>query len=125
MIAAITSRLVPWLKLWPLTLALAAFAAGWTTNGWRWEAKQASALQAEIDRRVKAEQDANAASSRAEKERERSRKVVRDAERKLTHERQSNPDYGCAVPDYGLQLYNQPRTVADTPGQPDGPVPAP
>lgn len=123
MIDAILNKLAPWLRLWPLALALAAFGAGWAVNGWRWEAKQADALQAAIDQKAKDEQIANKKSEELEKQLASIQSNTRELNRRLAHET-TDPAYACRVPPSGLQLLRD-AISGNAAGEPDGTVPGP
>jgi hypothetical protein len=115
------TALHPLLRAWPLALVLLAFTAGWTVNGWRWEARHAAALQAQLDARMKAEQDANAKSAELEARLAEERKWAIETARRLDRELQ-NAAYACRVPDGGVLILRD--AVAGHPaGKPDRPVP--
>lgn len=120
------SFLAPWLRFWPLALALAAFAAGWTVQGWRWEAKQADALKAADDARLKQEQSAAEHSAKLEEKLAALDSANRTLTRRLSGETRKEA-YRCPVPAAGLGLLNAARLgkAGDAAGEPDGAVPGP
>ncbi|HYH68331.1 MAG TPA: hypothetical protein VD866_26800 [Urbifossiella sp.] len=116
-----TAALLLMRNWWPLGLCLLAFAAGWTVNGWRWEARHAAAVQHQLDDRVKAEQDANAKSTELESHLAAIRSTNRDLNRRLAYET-AKPDYRCAVPPDGVRLLRDALSGRPA-GQPDRPLP--
>ena len=113
MIAAILNKLAPWLRFWPVALALIAFGAGWTVNGWRHEASQAAELQAAIDARLKAEQIANEMSAELEQTLAAERKKAGAIARRLDAETH-DATYRCPVPANGVRLLREVVTGGDT-----------
>jgi hypothetical protein len=91
-------------KLIALAAALAlGFSAGWAVNGWRFEARHASELQAEVDARAKAEQDAARKSAALEDEMAALRRRNNDLNRRTARET-NKPAYRCPVPADGVRL---------------------
>ena len=91
------AALAPWLKFWPVAVALAAFGAGWHVDDWRWQARHASELQEQIDARAAQERVAQQASTALEEKLAAAQSTNRELNRRLAHEVQ-NPAYGCRVP---------------------------
>lgn len=113
----------PWVKPAIAAVALVgAFSAGWTVNGWRWEAKQADALreQQEAFNRQLAKQDDIA--TEYEQSRERGRVQARDRETQVRtiYETVEVPGE-CAAPDSVRGVLSEAVASANTAaGQPDG-----
>jgi hypothetical protein len=105
------------LRNWPLALCLLAFAAGWTVNGWRWEARHAAGLEQQLDARAQAGQDAARKSLALEKQLATIRNTNRDLNRRLAHET-ADPDYRCVVPPGGVRLLRD-AVTGRPPGEPD------
>ena len=108
------SRLLPW---WPLALCLLAFAGGWAVNGWRWEARQAAAVQEQLDARVRAEQDAATKSAALESKLARMDADNRKLTRRLADET-AKPGYRCVIPSDGVLLRSEAIT-GPAPGEHD------
>lgn len=122
MMKAILAWLAPWLKWWPLALALIAFGFGWTVNGWRLEAKHATSLQEQIDQHAKAEQDAALKSADLEIQLELLRRNISEINRRFINETRSDA-YRCGLPANGLSLLNAARAGDHPASEPDRSVP--
>ncbi|HYH63433.1 MAG TPA: hypothetical protein VD866_01930 [Urbifossiella sp.] len=105
-------------RFWPLALALATFGAGWTVNGWRWEARHADELQQEIDIRAAQERVAYQASAALEVKLAAERKKATQIARKLDHELQKVV-YRCPIPVDGVRILNE-AVFGTAPGERGG-----
>jgi hypothetical protein len=106
---------------WPVLGMAAAFAAGWTVQGWRHEAKDAELLKAQAEaRQLKEERDA-ALAAKAEVIDTGFRNINRTLARRLDREVTKDPYLAPLLAD-GLRALSD-AVSADPTGQPDGPTP--
>lgn len=113
---------IPLIKWWPLAAVVAAFAAGWTINGWRCGAGKADGLVAAIEDKAAKEKKGNAlsageAASNAALSDEKT-KLARRLDREVTKD-----PYRVRLPADGLRTLHRAVTGTDRPGEPDGTVP--
>lgn len=106
---------------WPLVGMLAAFAAGWTVQGWRHEAREADLLQARFEAWQAKQEQGNKLSAELEEALAAIRENTRSLARRLDRETQ-NDSYRCPVPGDGVQLLRE-AVTGDPARQPDRPVP--
>ena len=120
MIAAI----LPWIKFWPLALAVFAFFAGARIEHLRCEAGKSADLTAAIAEYEKTSKAALARSDALEDAVAALRKQTRTLTGRLSHETRKD-SYRCPVPADGVRLLNAARTgdLPDPAGEPDGGMP--
>lgn len=109
----------PWVK--PAlygTAAVLVFSAGWVTNGWRWEAKQTAALEAQQKAHDRQLAKQNDIASQYETRREQSRQegIAREAEVRTIYRDVPVPAE-CAAPDSVRDILAEAVTSANT-GEP-------
>lgn len=80
-------------------IAVISFGAGWTTNGWRYEANEKASYEAAIEKANKASSALETAISELEKN-----KFI--VQREVRHEIEKPVYHDCLLPASGLQLYN-------------------
>lgn len=108
-------------------IAIAAFLAGWNVNGWRYQSREAKALETALAARDKANQRANSLAADYEALRtslEYGSDRVQTEVRTIYRDRTINPD--CAVPAGAAGLLDNARRDANAAitGEPGGTVPA-
>ncbi len=101
-----------------------SFAAGWSINGWRWEAKNAAALEAALQERAKKEKEANDKSSELETKLADLHKQNRNLMGRIANETRLD-SYRCRLPAGGVQLLTEARSGLHPSGKPHGKLPRP
>ena len=106
-------------------IAIAAFLAGWSVNGWRYQSREAKALETALAARDEANERANILAAdyealRASLEYQSDR--VQTEVRTIYRDRTINPD--CAVPAGAASLLDNARRDANAAiaGEPRGPM---
>ncbi|WP_020476603.1 hypothetical protein [Zavarzinella formosa] len=109
--------MIPYLKYWPVAACLACFVAGWTIQGWRWDASEKKAVEAAMEQQAADIERANAKSSALERELASQSELNRTLQGRITRETRQT-SYRCVLPVAGLSLFNDART-GKAAGQPD------
>lgn len=96
----------PYLALASIAIS---FAAGWAVNGWRWEAKNAAALEAAIEERTQKEKEANQKSTELELKLAELSKQNRSLMGRTANETRLD-SYRCPVPFAGVRILAEARS---------------
>lgn len=107
-------------------IAIAAFAAGWSVNGWRYQSREAKALEQAVRERDEANERANGIAADYELARTALNEYSGDVSTKVRvvyRDRKVSPN--CAMPDSAARLLDDARNAANAAitGESDKPVP--
>ncbi|WP_020474576.1 hypothetical protein [Zavarzinella formosa] len=100
-----------------IAAAVIGFGAGWTIQGWRWDASEKKAVEAAIEQQAADIEKANAKSSALERELAGQNELNRTLQGRITRETR-NPAYRCRVPADGVRILDAART-GKAPGKSD------
>lgn len=106
-------------------IAIAAFAAGWSVNGWLYQSREAKALEQAVRERDEANERANGIAADYELARTALNEYSGDISTKVRvvyRDRKISPN--CAIPDSAARLLDDARNAANAAitGEPDKPV---
>lgn len=106
-------------------IAITAFAAGWSVNGWRYQSREAKALEQAVRERDEANERANGIAADYELARTALNEYSGDVSTKVMvvyRDRKISPN--CAIPDSAARLLDDARNAANAAitGEPDRPV---